>query len=110
MASTPNPFYPPGVPAPPGTGNEQLGPGSPSPFIHEGKPAYPITASQSYASSFLGFLDPFLGPVGHFMGSVAEKRRSLGLPFPGTAEHLQREVKSKYEQFGSGNGGDDHSG
>lgn len=96
MSGSPNdPFFPPGVPAPPGTGNEQLGPGSSSPFVHQNKPAYPIKASESYASSFFGFLDPFFGTAGQFMENVAEKRRMLALPFPGTAEHLQREVKSE---------------
>jgi mitochondrial import receptor subunit TOM40 len=97
MSSTANnPFFPPGVPAPPGTGPEQVGPGAPSPFLRESKGAYPITAKDSHATSFLGFLDPVLRPVGQFMESVSEKRKALGLPFPGTAEHLQREVKSGY--------------
>jgi hypothetical protein len=94
--SSSNPYFPPGVPAPPGSGNEQIGPGGPSPFLHENKPAYPIHASQSYASSFFSFLDPLFGTVNQVVDNVAGKRRALGLPFPGTAEQLQREVKSGY--------------
>lgn len=84
---------PPGVPAPPNTGNEQIGPGAPSPFLHEEKPLYPLRGQDSHASSFFAFAEPVLGPFGKVLDKISEKRRALNLPFPGTAEHLQRETK-----------------
>lgn len=94
MSTQPQPFFPPGVPAPPSTGNEQLGPGGPSPFLHEEKPSFAIHAKQSYASSAFAFLEPVFGPIGQVFDVIGARRRALDLPFPGTAEHLQREVKS----------------
>ncbi|MCO5565916.1 hypothetical protein L7F22_019591 [Adiantum nelumboides] len=92
--SAQSPYLPQGVPAPPNTGNEQLGQGAPSPFIHEEKPAYPIHRRDDRASGFFSFLDPILGPVGKAFDSLSERRRALGLPSPGTTDTLQREVKS----------------
>lgn len=92
--SAQSPYLPQGVPPPPTTGNEALGQGTPSPFLHEEKPAFPIHRREDRASGFLSFLDPALGPIGKIFDSLSERRRALGLPFPGTTDSLQREVKN----------------
>ncbi|CEH15542.1 Translocase of outer mitochondrial membrane complex, subunit TOM40 [Ceraceosorus bombacis] len=86
-------FQPTGVPPPP-TAGDNIGPGGPSPYLHEDKPAFPINAAHRYGDGFFSFLAPVLGPVGSVMTAWQEKRNELDLPSPGTAEHLQREVKS----------------
>lgn len=94
--TTPQPFYPQGVPPAHGTDGQQLGPGvPPSPFIHEEKPAYPITARTDTAGWFFEWAAPLFRPFADVSDFVSEKRKALGLPFPGTAEHLQRETKSE---------------
>lgn len=92
--SAPSAFYPPGVPPPASTG-DAIGPGAPSPFVHEDHPAFPIEPKRTLGAGAFSFLSPVLGPAGGLMDAWTQRRLALNLPSPGTAEHLQREVKSE---------------
>lgn len=87
--------FPPGAPSAPPSGQESLGTNAPSPFLPEkSSPAYPSAPAPSSSRFGLGFLNPVVQPFANAANSIGEARAKLGLPNPGTVEHLQREVKS----------------
>ena len=59
-----------------------------------------IDAVESSAQGFLSSLtsNPLVSPLLDTYDSISSRRKALGLPFPGTAEGLQKEVKGEARQ------------
>ncbi|KDN36097.1 hypothetical protein K437DRAFT_276886 [Tilletiaria anomala UBC 951] len=99
QTATPPTYSSPVPPPPPPSGAEALlHPSSPSPFLdekrHPGEAHLhnPHTPSSEGANAQYGFFTPVVSAIAR----IHSLRKELGLPNPGTVEHLQREVKATH--------------
>jgi hypothetical protein len=65
-----------------------------SAYVHEEHSAFAIASSAQPSASQFGFFAPILAPLARSAQRWSDARSALALPSPGTAEALQREVKS----------------
>lgn len=71
-------------------------PGAPAADFHPDAKTFPVPAGQNRARSLFAFADPIVQPISRTLESLSASRQKLGLPNPGTIEHLTKEVKSTH--------------
>lgn len=64
-------------------------------FVPEHK-AFPVPAKENQARNMFAFADPIVRPIANVLSTIQQSRERLGLPNPGTVEHLTKEVKSTH--------------